>query len=381
MKKIQVMLVEDSAVVRGLLEHIIGSDPRLEVCASAASAEHALQLLELSLPDVIAMDIRLPGIDGLECTRRIMSNKPVPIVVVAAPLESGTWNAIPMEVLRAGALTLVEKPAGTTHADYQELAARLCTQLVIMSQIILVRQHGRREAAAAQNRASGSWRGKPGAYTMLGIAASTGGPSALIQLLGELGADFPLPILLVQHMTANFVDGFAAWLNSVCPFAVTVARHGSIPEAGALYLAPAERHLRLDAGRLRVDSGDQVSFQRPSGTVLFRSMARDLGSHALAVLLTGMGDDGASGLLDIRKSGGFTIAEDESTAVVYGMPAAAVRLGAVCESLPLPAIAGRVLELVSFSHSAAAFPARQLPDGKAPKNMGEPVERLMTWKD
>jgi two-component system chemotaxis response regulator CheB len=346
MKKIRVMIVEDSAVVSALLEYSIGRDPRLEVCATAPSAEDALGMLERVLPDVIAMDIRLPGMDGLEATRRIMSKKPVPIVVVASSIESGKWNTIPMEALRAGALTVLEKPSGTSHAEYQALAERLCTQLVIMSQVKLVRRSGYSESHAPGGRVSLAWRGRPGAFQMLGIVCSTGGPGALIQLLGALGPGFPLPILLVQHMTGTFLEGFASWLEDVGPFRATIVEDGSIPVPGELHMAPAERHLRLDAGRLRLDAGNPVSFQRPSGTVLFQSMAQTLGADALGVLLTGMGDDGAAGLLDIRRSGGYTIAEDESTAAVYGMPAAAVLLGAVCESLPLPAIAPRVLELV-----------------------------------
>lgn len=351
MKKTRVMIVEDSPVVSALLEYSIGRDPRLEVCATAATAEDALQILEQLSPDVIAMDIRLPGMDGLEATRRIMSKKPVPIVVVAASVESKKWNATAMEALRAGALTVLEKPVGTTHADYEALAERLCTQLVIMSQVNLVRQHGNRGPHSAERGIPRSSSGGSSEFKMLGIACSVGGPRALVQLLKALGPAFPLPILLVQHMTASFIEGFASWLDGVCPFSVTVVKDGCVPAAGTLYMPPAERHLRLDAGRLRLDAGDPISFQRPSGTVLFQSMARDLGTDALGVLLTGMGDDGASGLLDIRRSGGYTLAEDESTAVVYGMPAAAVRMGAVCESLPLPAIALRVLELVSCKNS------------------------------
>jgi two-component system chemotaxis response regulator CheB len=344
MSKIRVLIVEDSAVVRALLEHIIGRDSRLEVSATAASAEEALQLLKQVSPDVIAMDIRLPGMDGVEATRRIMSQRPIPIVVVAASVESEERNSIAMEALRAGALTVLEKPVGTTSADYDTVAERLCTQLAIMSQVKLVRQYRRREP-----RPPSAYKPPrcPGAYSMLGIACSTGGPGALVQLLGSLGQAFPLPILLVQHMTASFLMGFASWLDSVCPFSVVVVNDGHIPTPRVVHIAPAERHLLMDAGRLRLDSADPVCRQRPSGTVLFRSMARGLGGNALGVLLTGMGEDGAAGLREIRQAGGYTIAEDESTAVVYGMPAAALRMGAVCESLPLPAIAPRVLELVS----------------------------------
>jgi two-component system chemotaxis response regulator CheB len=353
MKKTRVMIVEDSAVVRALLAYNIGRDPRLEVCATASSAEDALEMLEQLSPDVIAMDIRLPGMNGLDATRQIMSKRPIPIVVVAASVDSGRWNTTAMEALRAGALTILEKPVGTTNADYDHLAERLCTQLVIMSQVGLVQQHSRR-AQPANGRIPCAPRPDPGSnpalYKVLGLVSSTGGPRALVQLLGALGSSFPLPILLVQHMTGSFLAGFAAWLENSCPFTVTVVNDGCIPVARAVYLAPAERHLCLDNGRLRLDAGDPISFQRPSGTVLFQSMAQDLGAQALGVLLTGMGDDGAAGLLDIRRSGGYTIAEDESTAAVYGMPGAAVGIGAVCESLPLPAIAGRVSELVSYKH-------------------------------
>lgn len=340
------MIVEDSAVVSALLEYSIGRDPRLEVCATAASAEDALVMLNRISPDVIAMDIRLPGMDGLEATRRIMSKKPVPIVVVASSVESGKWNTIPMEALRAGALTVLEKPPGTSNAEYQALAERLCTQLAIMSQVKLVRRNGHGKPDGATGRVPWSWGARAGTFQMLGIVCSTGGPGALVQLLGALGPAFPLPILLVQHMTGSFLEGFASWLEDVCPFPVTIVNDGSIPVPGVLHIAPADRHLRLEAGRLRLDTGNPISFQRPSGTALFHSMAQALGAGALGVLLTGMGEDGAAGLLDIMRSGGYTIAEDESTAAVYGMPAAAVLLGAVCESLPLPAIAPRVLELV-----------------------------------
>lgn len=349
MTKVRVMIVEDSYVMREFLRHLIGQDPRLEVAAAVDSAEEALRVLHRLSPDVISMDIRLPGMNGFEATQRIMSEKPTPIVVVSASVESEDLK-ISMNALRAGALSVVEKPAGTQHHDYHALANKLCSQLVLMSQVKVVRQHRNRRAlidSQAAGSASPSATMPAGPFQALGIVASTGGPAALQSLLSALEGQFPLPILLVQHIASGFLEGFASWLASVCPFRVVVSQDGDLPTRGVVHVAAADRHLRLVGKRLRLDVSPPVSSQCPSGTVLLRSMAESLGPAALAVLLTGMGDDGAAGLKDIRDAGGYTIAEDESTAVVYGMPAAAVQLKAVCESLPLPEIAPRLHALVS----------------------------------
>lgn len=352
-KRIRVMIVEDSRPVREMLQHIIGEDPRLEVVASVGSAEDALKKLHQIAPDVISMDIRLPGMNGFEATKRIMAERPTPIVVVSASVESEELN-ISMNALRAGALTVLEKPVSASHHHYAELAGRLCTQLVIMSQVRVIRQRARRnlgmQPPAIGQKASDSkaiLASAPGSFQTLGIVASTGGPNALAKLLAGLGLNVPVPILLVQHITPSFLKGFVTWLNDISPMPVVEALDGQNPKPGSVYVAPAERHLLLERGRLRLDDGAPVCVQRPSGTVLFRSMARSQGAHCLGVLLTGMGEDGAAGLRDLREAGGFTIAEDETTAVVYGMPAAAVGMGAVCESLPLDGIAPRVLQLLA----------------------------------
>jgi two-component system chemotaxis response regulator CheB len=351
-KRIRVMIVEDSRPVREMLEYIIGNDPRLEVAASVGSAEDALRKLHTVSPDVISMDIRLPGMNGFEATQRIMAEKPTPIVVVSASVESEELK-ISMNALRAGALSVMEKPVSTSHRDYADLAERLCTQLVIMSEVRVIRQRVRRHLALQTTMPAAIAAPAPpmippaaGTFQMLGIVASTGGPNALVKLLTDLGSNVSVPVLLVQHITPSFLKGFVSWLDGISPLPVREATDGQLPKPGHIYVAPADVHLVVDRGRLHLDHSAPVCVQRPSGTVLFRSMARSLGSKCLGVLLTGMGEDGAAGLAAIREAGGYTIAEDESTAVVYGMPAAAVSMGAVCESLPLDEIAGRVSQLL-----------------------------------
>jgi two-component system chemotaxis response regulator CheB len=347
------MIVEDSAVVRSLLAHIISRDPRLSLAAVVETGEEAVRETHRVRPDVISMDIRLPGMDGLEATRRIMSERPTPIVVIAASVEDAALR-ISMNALRAGALSVVEKPVGVTSAGYEAMAQDICTQLYIMSQVPVIRrrmtaqrladlQGPASERAAPPREAAAPVR----APSILALAASTGGPPALARVLGALPRDFPIPVLVVQHMGAPFMQGFAAWLDSVTPLTVDVARHGETPAAGRVHVAPGDRHLRLGRdGALQIGSDPPVGGQRPSATALFASLADTIGPRALGVLLTGMGEDGARGLVALREAGGFAITEDESTAVVYGMPGAAARLGGSDLSLPLDLIAPRLLRIV-----------------------------------
>lgn len=345
MSRIRVLIVEDSLVVRELLAHIIGSDGRFEVVGAVESAEEGLRLLDELRPDVISLDIRLPGMNGLDATLRIMARRPTPIVVVAAQVDDDELN-IAMNALRAGALAVVEKPVGVSNAAFDTVAARLCTQLAIMSQVKVVPQ--RIDRGLRFGTAEPPPRQRAGAaYSTIGIVSSTGGPQALTQLLGALGAGFPLPILLVQHITASFLDGFVGWLSGVTPFQVRVADPDEVPVAGCVYVPPADRHLALRGGRLAMLDLPPVCSQKPSGSVLLSSMARDLGRRGIGVILTGMGSDGADGLLDMHQAGAATIVQDEATSVVYGMPAAAARLGAAREVLPLGGIAARLRELAA----------------------------------
>jgi two-component system chemotaxis response regulator CheB len=220
-----------------------------------------------------------------------------------------------------------------------------------MSQVPVIRQRDfARRAAGAADVGADRRRGAP---TMAAVVASTGGPAALARVLGALPGDFPLPLLVVQHMGAAFMAGFAAWLDGIVPLPVDIALHGQTPLPGHVYIAPGDQHLTLAAdGTLRLSREAPVNSQRPSGTVLFQSMARILGARGMGVLLTGMGEDGAEGMLAMRRAGAVTITEDESTAVVYGMPATAVRLGASGLALPLD----RIAEAMQRAAAAEAEP-------------------------
>ncbi len=356
---IRVVLVEDSRVISELLTAILQSDPRFEIVASYAMAEEAIARLESDKPNVISMDIRLPGMNGLEATQTILRQYPVAIVICSATATEDRF--LSMNALRAGALSVVEKPVGPAQRNFAELKDKYLTQLAIMSGVHVIKQravHRRTDASldvnglvppAAVTKPAPSPLPQKGKWSCLGIVASTGGPFALAALLKQLPASYPLPILLVQHMVPSFVDGFVSWLSTISPIPAKFAEPGETPVAGNIYLPPAEHHLVLTKAGLGLNQDAPVSYQRPSGTILFQSMAATLGPQALGVLLTGMGEDGAEGLSAVHKAGGHTIAEDETTAVVYGMPKAAVQLGAVKDLLPLHAIPARLIQLVLAS--------------------------------
>ena len=346
MKPVRVLIVEDSAVVQEHLRRIISADPRLSVAGIAGSGEEALEIVDRVAPDVISMDIQLPGMEGFETTRRIMAHRPTPIVVVSG-VGAEEVN-LTMEAMKAGALGVVQKPVSCRHEDYDAVASRLCTQLAIMSEVKVIR---RRDPGPRRPMAQTGIAPPPrlalAPFQVVVVAASTGGPNALLQLLTGLGSGFPLPVVVVQHMSPGFMEGFAEWLTGVTPFAASVVQGPTKLAPGNCYLAPSNQHVILSGGVAGLDAGPPVGNHRPSANVLFSSAARAWGSAAIGVLLTGMGDDGASGLADLKGAGAITIAEDESTAVVYGMPAAGVALGGVRELLPIQEIAPRVLDLVA----------------------------------
>ncbi len=345
----RVLVIEDSSVVRALLEHVIGSDPRLVLVGSVGSGEEALERLGRVRPDVISLDIRLPGIDGFETTGRIMRAAPTPIVVVSGSVEDADLQ-IAMRALEAGALAVVEKPVGTTRAEYQAVSRHICDALVAMSEVRVVRQKTDRAGVrpapprAAATQSEGSPPVRP--VGIVALVASTGGPAALARVITDLG-EVAVPVAVVQHITPSFVAGFAVWLGEVTGRPVALARGGERPAPGHIYVAPADTHLAIEADRFSTPDGPSELRHRPSGDILLSSVAASYGGRAIAAVLTGMGSDGADGLGRVRAAGGYTIAQDQASAVVYGMPRAAVERGAAIDVLPLDAIGGRIRTLLA----------------------------------
>jgi two-component system chemotaxis response regulator CheB len=313
---------------------------------TASDGEQAVQRAQALQPDLITMDIRMPRVDGLEATRRIMQLCPTPIIMVSASLDSSdlphTFSAI-----QAGALDVIEKPSGTDPRDFEGIRQRLVTAVRLMAGIKVIRRRPAKGTAPTPSTAPLAAAAPRSRFRLVAIGSSTGGPMALHTLLHGLPRDFPVPVVVVQHMSPGFLAGLVSWLQVGCALPLQVAQDGQAAHPGQVYFAPDEQHL-VFAGRgvLRLIDAPPVSHVRPSATVLFESIARLYGHEALGVLLTGMGDDGALGLQAIHERGGLTLAQDEATSVVYGMPRVAAELGAVDHSLPLPSIASRLVEWV-----------------------------------
>ena len=342
---IRVLIVEDSATARLLLTEILNSDPEIRVIGTAANGEEGVQQALFLKPDLITMDIRMPRMDGFEATRRIMETCPTPIVVVSASVESSDLH-ITFNAIQAGALEVIEKPAGVYHHDFEAIRERLITTVKLMAEVKVIRRRQRRltETISTATLTPRSQR----SIALLAIGASTGGPAALRTLLKTLPPDFQLPIVVVQHMSVGFLSGLVSWLQLESPLQLRVAEDGNRISPGEVYFAPDDYHLVFTSRDiLGLNQVPPVSHVRPSATVLFNSIAKIYGAEAAALLLTGMGDDGAHGLKAIHDLGGLTMAQDEASCVVYGMPKVAVELGAADHILPVDRMVSTLLKALS----------------------------------
>ncbi|HLL54710.1 MAG TPA: chemotaxis protein CheB, partial [Myxococcaceae bacterium] len=306
-------------------------------------------------PHVMTLDMAMPGADGIRVTEEIMATIPTPILIVSAAENRGEVLQT-FDALAAGAMDVLEKPSGDANDTAWETQLRKLVKRT--SRVTAIRRPKRQTPAAghtappppapsqpvpaprAPPRQPAPAHGK--GYQLVAIGASTGGPGAVAHVLSQLPARFPLPVLVVIHIGRLFGESLAQWLDTQGKLRVTMARDGEplpVRGEGRVVLAPPDRHLLVERGRLRLDDGPERNYSRPSVDVLFDSLAQEMGAGVVAALLTGMGNDGASGLLKLRQAGGLTIAQDETSSVVYGMPRAAVRMGAAGHILALPELA------------------------------------------
>ncbi len=324
---LNVLVAEDSPTQRQLLLHVLGTDPEIHVVGQATDGAEAVSMAIQQHPDVIVMDIQMPGVDGYEATKRIMREAPTPILIVTSNYDPRELE-VSLQALRAGAIHVVPKPVGPQEPDFEREAAQFLRALRAVARVKNSQAFPRGPVEAPPRSAK--------RVKVVAFAASTGGPAALYRIFSQLPATFPAPILVVQHIARGFVEGFAAWLNSASLLTIHVAEHGEPLQAGHVYLAPDDRHLEVLNKRIHLSDAPAVEGFRPSASRLFASVAAEYRSASAAVVLTGMGQDGVAGLRDVRSSGGQVIAQNEATSVVFGMPGAVIAAGLADQVIPLP---------------------------------------------
>ncbi|HWU99984.1 MAG TPA: chemotaxis response regulator protein-glutamate methylesterase [Devosia sp.] len=364
-KKIRVLIVDDSASVRTTLSEIIDADPDLEVMATASDPYVAVERIRHEVPDVIFLDVEMPRMDGLTFLRKLMSQRPVPVVICSSLAEAGSDTL--MQALEAGAVDVVTKPRVDTAQFLLESSMRICDAAKAAAHAKL---RGLKKAPPPQLRVEAKLTADavipalsaarlaalkhslPATDPIIAIGASTGGTEALREVLEALPADTP-GIVIVQHMPEKFTNAFARRLDTLCQTSIKEAETGDQVVQGRVLIAPGNQHmaLRRTGSRYTVEivDGPHVSRHRPSVDVLFRSVAQAAGGNAMGVILTGMGDDGARSLLEMRQAGAYTVAQDEESCIVFGMPKEAIDRGGVMKVLPLNRIAA---EITAYARTA-----------------------------
>lgn len=344
---IRVLLVEDSPVALTILKRILTSSPDIEIVGIANNGIEALQLIPQVQPHVICTDLHMPKMDGLELTRQVMANYPRPILVVSASVQTEDTHNV-FQVLEAGAIDVFPKPRTGLVSEYEQTKQDLINRIKVLSGVSVFTQRRSQSPIpppAPAHPLSTSSAPNIRAPKVVVIGASTGGPQALHTLLSALPAHFPVPILCVQHISEGFLPGLVDWLAAECHLNVTIAQPQTIPQPGTIYFAPDRAHLEVSSqGRLILSDKLPVSGHCPSVTVLFNSVAAYYRQSTIGILLTGMGRDGAEGLSSIAQSGGTTIAQDEATSIVFGMPKEAIALGAAQQVLSIGAMAPMLLQ-------------------------------------
>lgn len=396
---IRVLVVEDSPLMSEMITHALESDPQIKVVGVANEGSRAIEMVAELHPDLVTMDIYMPNVDGFTAVEQIMAYYPTPILVITATSARSDVN-VSMKMLAAGALDVVEKPTRQDEESWAKKQADLVQRARLLAGVrVVTHLRGRHKPLISASPATAA--GVPGIdpalrpggsktrrgtgtlphrvntgvlkpppftplpavpithapfplkplYRVVAIASSTGGPQALLSVLRNIPPDFPASLLIVQHIASGFTAGLAEWLDRECKLPVRVARDGQQATVGTAYLAPDDKHLicTRNGGNYILstfEGGNET--MRPAADVLFRAVAESCGPHAVGVILTGMGRDGAEGLKQMHEAGAYTVAQDEATSVIFGMPAAAIKLGAAQEVLPLDAISSRLVNLLTI---------------------------------
>ncbi len=349
-KKIKVLIVDDSALVRQTLQNILSSDPRIEVMATASDPFAAAEKLSREVPDVITLDVEMPRMDGITFLQKLMSQHPIPVVICSSLTERGSETTL--KALEYGAVEIIEKPRIGTKQFLQESMVRICDAVKAAASARVKRIHEHR--TVAPKLSADVVIAKPKTNAMIEttekvvvIGASTGGTEALRVLLETLPSDAPA-IAVVQHMPEHFTAAFAKRLDGLCRISVKEAQNNDTLIRGRALIAPGNRHMLLKRSGARyfveIKDGPLVCRHRPSVDVVFRSAARYAGKNCVGVIMTGMGDDGARGMVEMKEAGATTIAQDEKSCVVFGMPQEAIKRSAVDRIVPLESIAGHILK-------------------------------------
>lgn len=349
MKKIRVLVVDDSALMRKMIPRLLMTDPEIEVVGTAMDGVFALNKIRALRPDVITLDMDMPRMDGIETLRHIMEDFGTPTVVVSSLAKKDA--ELTFRALDIGAFDFVAKPQDAISVHINEIDSELIEKIKAASQNPVSRLRIKRiQALNPPEGKNPPALKQPGNVLVIGV--STGGPNALSYLLPRLPADFPAAVLIVQHMPVGFTEMFASRLNASCEIEVKEAREGDLVLPGRALIAPGNQHLklkRLPLGTIAVlSSAAPVSGHRPSADVLFRSAAQEYGAMVTGLIMTGMGTDGAQGMTEIRQNGGFAIAQDEKSCVVFGMPKTAIERGAINQVVALDEIADYLIKRFSW---------------------------------
>jgi two-component system chemotaxis response regulator CheB len=340
MKHTRVLIVDDSATIRRLLAAVLARDPNIEVVGAAPDAAVARQMIKDLNPDVLTLDVEMPNMNGLEFLEKIMRLRPMPVVMVSTLTQKGA--EVTLSALEIGAVDYFAKPHENVAAHFEECAHELCEKVTTAAGA-RVHPYVRRDPPVVLMRADFD----PGS-TVVAIGSSTGGVEALIEVLSHFPQNCPATVI-TQHMPPHFTTSFAERLDRICAPHVSEARDGAVLSPGQVYLAPGgDAHLQVTGVgvlRCKLAKDPLVNGHRPSVDVLFNSAAANVRNHAIGVILTGMGRDGASGLLEMRKRGAVTLGQDEASSIVYGMPRVAHEIGAVERQLPLHQIGQEILNI------------------------------------